>query len=132
MHEAFTLTTPALLFSAVSLILLAYTNRFIAYTGVVRNLYKQYKENPTSVLKGQINNLRKRLYLIRTMQLLGVISLFLCVATMFLLFVGYVLVAAYFFGAALILLCASLALSIWEIQISVKALELHLSNMEKE
>jgi hypothetical protein len=132
MHEAFTLTTPALLFSAVSLILLAYTNRFIAYTGVVRNLFKQYQENPTSVLKGQINNLRKRLYLIRTMQLFGVISLFLCVATMFLLFVGYVLVAAYFFGAALLLLCASLALSIWEIQISVKALELHLSNMEKE
>jgi hypothetical protein len=131
MHEAFTLTTPALLFSAVSLILLAYTNRFIAYTGVVRNLFKQYQENPTSVLKGQINNLRKRLYLIRTMQLFGVISLFLCVATMFLLFVGYVLVAAYFFGAALLLLCASLALSIWEIQISVKALELHLSNMEE-
>ena len=131
MHEAFTLTTPALLFSAVSLILLAYTNRFIAYTGVVRNLYKQYQENPTSVLKGQINNLRKRLYLIRTMQLLGVISLFLCVATMLLLFVGYLLVAAYFFGAALLLLCASLALSIWEIQISVKALELHLSNMEE-
>jgi hypothetical protein len=131
MHEAFTLTTPALLFSAVSLILLAYTNRFIAYTGVVRNLFKQYQENPTSVLKGQINNLRKRLYLIRTMQLFGVISLFLCVATMFLLFVGYILVAAYFFGAALLLLCASLALSIWEIQISVKALELHLSNMEE-
>jgi hypothetical protein len=130
MHEAFTLTTPALLFSAVSLILLAYTNRFIAYSGVVRNLFKQYQENPTSILKGQINNLRKRLYLIRIMQLLGVISLFLCVATMLLLFVGYLLVAAYFFGAALLLLCASLALSIWEIQISVKALELHLSNME--
>ncbi len=130
MHEAFTLTTPALLFSAVSLILLAYTNRFIAYTGVVRNLYKQYKENPTSVLKGQINNLRKRLYLIRTMQLLGVFSLFLCVATMFLLFVGYLLVASYFFAVALLLLCASLALSIWEIQISIKSLELHLSNME--
>jgi hypothetical protein len=51
---------------------------------------------------------------------------------MFLLFVGYVLVAAYFFGAALLLLCASLALSIWEIQISVKALELHLSNMVED
>jgi hypothetical protein len=130
MHEAFTLTTPALLFSAVSLILLAYTNRFIAYTGVVRNLYKQYKENPTSVLKGQINNLRKRLYLIRTMQLLGVFSLFLCVATMFSFLWGICWLLSYFFGAALLLLCASLALSIWEIQISIKSLELHLSNME--
>ena len=132
MHEAFTLTTPALLFSAVSLILLAYTNRFMAYTQVVRNLHKQYIESPTSVLRGQINNLRTRLYLIRTMQLLGVSSLFLCVITMFLIFIGWVLTAAWIFGAALLLLCTSLACSIWEIQISVKALELHLSNMEVE
>jgi hypothetical protein len=132
MHESFTLTTPALLFSAISLILLAFTNRFVAYTAVVRNLHKQYKENPTSVLKGQIYNLRRRLYLIRTMQIFGVASLFLCVVTMFLIFVGYKLVAAYIFGAALLLLCTSLAISIKEIQISVKALELHLSNMEEE
>jgi len=131
MHEAFTLTTPALLFSAISLILLAYTNRFVAYTGVVRNLYKQYKESPSTVLKGQIFNLRKRLYLIRTMQILGVTSLFLCVITMFLIFIGQSLIGAYIFAAALLLLCASLAMSIWEIQISVKALELHLSNMEE-
>lgn len=130
MHEAFTLTTPALLFSAISLILLAFTNRFVAYTAVVRNLFKQYQENPTSVLKGQINNLRKRLYLIRTMQIFGVASLFLCVVTMFLIFIGEQLVAAYMFGVALVLLCISLAISIREIQISVKALELHLSNME--
>ena len=131
MHEAFTLTTPALLFSAVSLILLAYTNRFLAYTGVVRNLYKQYKESPSTVLLGQIDNLRKRLHLIRTMQILGVSSLFLCVICMFLIFIGQQLIGAYSFGLALLLLCASLAISIWEIQISVKALELHLSNMEE-
>jgi hypothetical protein len=132
MNEAFTLTTPALLFSAISLILLAYTNRFVAYTAVIRNLYKQYKENPSSVLKGQINNLRKRLYLIRTMQIFGVTSLFLCVVTMFLIFVGSKLIAAFIFGAALILLCISLAISLHEIQISVKSMELHLSNMEEE
>lgn len=125
MHEAFTLTTPTLLFSAISLILLAYTNRFIAYTQVVRNLHKQYIESPTTVLKGQIYNLRKRLYLIRSMQILGVTSLFLCVITMFLIFTDSTLIAAWMFGAALILLCASLAVSFGEIQISVKALELH-------
>ncbi|GAB1454558.1 DUF2721 domain-containing protein [Draconibacterium sp.] len=132
MHEAFTLTTPALLFSAISLILLAYTNRFMAYTQVVRNLHKQYLESPTTVLKGQIINLRKRLYLIINMQLMGVSSLFLCVITMFLIFIGSTLIAAWIFGAALILLCISLGISIWEIQISVKALELHLSKMTDE
>ena len=132
MHEAFTLTTPALLFSAISLILLAFTNRFVAYTAVVRNLHKQYKESPSTVLKGQIFNLRKRLYLIRTMQIIGVASLFLCVVTMFLIFVGSEIIATYIFGAALLMLCVSLAISIWEIQISVKALELHLSDIEAE
>ena len=131
MNSAFTLTTPALLFSAVSLILLAYTNRFLGYASVVRTLYKNYKENPSTIIKGQIDNLRKRLYLTRTMQILGVTSLFLCVITMFLIFIGSAILAAWIFGAALLLLCASLAISIWEIQISVKALELHLSNMEK-
>ncbi len=129
MNEAFTLTTPALLFSAISLILLAFTNRFVAYTQVVRNLHKQYIESPTTVLKGQIFNLRKRLYLIRTMQILGVTSLFLCVITMFLIFIGSAILGAWIFGVALLLLCASLAISIWEIQISVKALEIHLSSM---
>jgi hypothetical protein len=64
------------------------------------------------------------------MQILGVTSLFLCVITMFLIFVGSQLIAAYIFGVALLMLCASLGISIREIQISVKALELHLSNME--
>lgn len=132
MNEAFTLTTPALLFSAISLILLAYTNRFVAYTAVIRNLYKQYRENPTTVLKGQIENLRRRLYLIRTMQIFGVASLFLCVVTMFLIFIGSKLIAAYIFGLALILLCISLGFSLREIQISVKSMELHLSNMEED
>lgn len=131
MHEAFTLTTPALLFSAISLILLAYTNRFMAYTQVVRNLHKQYKEKPTTVIKGQIVNLRKRLYMIRSMQIFGVTSLFMCVICMFLIFVGFERIATWMFGVALLLLCTSLAISIREIQISVKALELHLSDIEE-
>ena len=65
------------------------------------------------------------------MQALGVSSLFLCVVTMFLLYVGLVLLSAYVFGAALLLLIASLGVSLWEIQISVRALEIHLKDMEK-
>ena len=65
------------------------------------------------------------------MQALGVSSLFLCVVTMFLLYVGLVLLSAYVFGLALLLLIASLGVSLWEIQISVKALEIHLKDMER-
>jgi len=129
--EPLTLTTPALLFSAVSLILLAYTNRFIAYTQVIRNLYDKFRQNPDLVLKAQINNLRKRLYLTRSMQILGVLSLFFCVASMFLIYIDYHQAATWIFGIGLLLMISSLGISIWEIQISVKALDLHLNDMEK-
>jgi peptidoglycan/LPS O-acetylase OafA/YrhL len=128
--EHLTLTTPALLFSAISLILLAYTNRFLAYAQVVRNLHLSFKENPNTLLLGQIQNLRKRLRLTQTMQVLGISSLLLCVLCMFLIYVDFQIWADILFGFALILLVLSLAISIREIQISVKALDLHLSDME--
>ena len=128
--EQLTLTTPALLFSAISLILLAYTNRFLAYAQVVRTLHTTFKENPNSVLLGQIQNLRKRLQLTKTMQILGISSLLLCVLCMFLIYVNFHIWAEILFGIALVLLVLSLAISIREIQISVKALDLHLDDME--
>lgn len=129
--EEFTLTTPALLFSAVSLILLAYTNRFLSYAQLVRTLRDQHRQNPSKVTRAQIDNLRRRLYLTRSMQILGVSSLFLCVVTMFLIYVGLQQLSAYVFGVALLLLIGSLGVSVWEIQISVRALEIHLHDMEE-
>ena len=128
--EELTLTTPALLFSAVSLILLAYTNRFLSYAQLVRTLKEQHLQHPSKVTRAQIDNLRRRLHLTRSMQALGVSSLFLCVVTRFLLYVGMLLLSAYVFGAALLLLIASLGVSLWEIQISVRALDIHLKDME--
>lgn len=135
-----TLTTPALLFSAISLLLLAYTNRFLAYASVVRGLHARYKENqskagssqssPDTLIVGQIQNLRKRLVLTRTMQLLGIGSLLLCVLCMFLVYIELQLTAEIIFGIALVMLIVSLAISVREIQISVKALDLHISDME--
>ncbi len=130
MHEEITLTTPALLFSAISLIMLAYTTRFMSYATLIRTLHEKFRINPNDVLLGQIANLRKRLYLTKYMQILGVSSLFLCVLTMFLIFVGSTGLAVWIFGAALLLLIASLGISILEIQISVRALNLHLGDME--
>lgn len=125
-----TLTTPALLFSAISLLLLAYTNRFLAYANVVRTLHARFKENPDSVIIGQIQNLRKRMVLTRTMQLMGIGSLLLCVLCMFLVYIDLQLTAEIIFGIALVMLIISLAVSMREIQISVRALDLHLGDME--
>jgi len=125
-----TLTTPAVLFSAISLLLLAYTNRFLALANLVRNLYAEYKQKPDHNIFGQIKNLKTRLNLIRNMQIYGIVSLLLCVLCMFLIYIDWQGTAEIIFGIALVLLILSLALSVREIQISVKALNLQLGDLE--
>lgn len=125
------LTTPALLFPAISLLLLAYTNRFLTIANLIRDLHYKHSHEPNYKIVHQIKNLRKRVFLIRNMQALGVSSLLLCVLCMFLLFWGAVLWGEITFGISLIILMTSLGLSIWEIQISVTALNIHLSDMEE-
>lgn len=125
--------TPALLFSATSLILLAYTNRFLTVATIVRGLKKTYKEKENKMILLEIKNLNLRLTLIRYMQMAGVMSLFLSVFTMLLLFLDQQLASIYLFGFSLLSLLISLGLSFWEINISVDALRLHLSDLvEKE
>lgn len=126
------LTTPSLLFSAISLILLAYTNRFLAYANVVRSLKDKYQQsgNPQDI--EQIKNLRKRLSLTQSMQILGIASLLLCVVAMFSIYINLPKLAIYLFGSALVLLAASLGVCIWEINISVKALDIHLKDMSSK
>lgn len=126
------LTTPSLLFSAISLILLAYTNRFLSYASVVRALKKSISKPMTPKDIAQIANLRKRLYLTRSMQILGILSLLLCVIAMFFIYVSWQVFAAWIFGIALLLLAASLCVCIWEINISVKALEIHLEDISSK
>jgi hypothetical protein len=126
-----TLTTPALLFPAISLLLLAYTNRFLTLASLTRELYSRYKANPEARIKGQILNLRYRIDIIRNMQALGVASFFGCVLSMFALFAGLVEAGKWIFGASLILLLLSLALSLREIQVSIDALMLQVSDMDE-
>ena len=125
------LTTPALLFPAISLLLLAFTNRFLTIATLIRSLHSKYKESPDELVWGQIKNLRLRVKLIRNMQALGVLSLLLCVVCMFVIFAGNMALAKVIFGISLILLIASLAVSVWEIQISVRALNIQLSDIEE-
>ena len=129
--EQLTITTPALLFSAISLIMLAYTNRFLAYAAVIRNLHDIYLERKQASLLRQIKNLKIRLNLTRWMQIFGISSLLCCVLTMFLIYVNQQIIAVYLFGFALMLLIVSLALLIKEIQISAQALQYHIADIEE-
>lgn len=125
------INTPALLFPAISLLMLAYTNRFLALATLIRNLHSRYNEHADKegVLQ-QIKNLRLRLRLIRSMQAFGVMSLFLCVLSMFFVYKGFSMQASFTFAISLIFMMVSLFLSLWEIHISTRALEIELSDME--
>lgn len=127
-----TLNTPALLFPAITLLMLAYTNRFLGLASRIRTLHEQYiKDNTSKTILDQIRNIRTRLHMIRYMQFMGGLSFFLCVICMFCIFRGYSAAAEAVFIASLLSLLISLGILLWEIQISTKALELELSDMEE-
>lgn len=124
------LSTPALLFSAITLLMLAFTNRFLAIANLIRGLHKNYMESPDQeIIAKQIQNLRTRLQLIKNMQLFGVGSFLLCVICMYLLFHSYTEAANWVFVGSMVSLLIALALSMIEIQISTRALTLELSTM---
>lgn len=126
------INTPALLFPAITLLMLAYTNRFLALSTLIRNLHGKYQQGLEGgqQLKAQIKNLKRRLFLIRRMQALGVLSFFFCVLCMTLMFLGYPAWAGACFAISLFLLLSSLVMSFAEIIISTRALEIELSDME--
>jgi hypothetical protein len=127
-----TFTTPALLFPAISLLLLAYTNRFVALANLVRKLHEQYKSGQENkIIVRQIHSLRRRLRLVRYMQTLGVFSFVCCVFTMYTIYMGWMNLVKYEFAICLLSLLASLILSLAEIAQSTRALELELSDIEE-
>ena len=124
-----TLTTPALLFPAISLLLLAHTNRFLALASVIRSLSQEYQSETHTMRLAQIQTLRKRIIIVKWTQWYGATSLLGCVACMFALFLGQVFLGKLLFGLSLLLMLISLALSVWEINQSVNALEILLSHL---
>jgi hypothetical protein len=126
------INTPALLFPAVTLLMLAYTNRFNTLAGIIRNLHSKYQNEGSENLLAQISNLRYRVYLIRNMQIFGVLSLLLCVVSMFALFAGWIAGGQWSFAAALLLMIVSMGLSLRELQVSAGALDLLLMDIEEQ
>ena len=125
----FTIATPALLFPAISLLMLAFTNRFLAVAAVIRSLHDAHRRNPDPGLLNEVRHLRERIHLIRLMQLFAILSILVDFLSMGLLFAGTDLLAKLAFGVALALMIISLAISALEIHISVQALEMHVKDM---
>ncbi len=130
MIDGFNITTPSLLFPAVSLLMLAYTNRFLTISSIIRQLHESHRRSPNESSLLQINNLRQRVWLIRWMQAAGVMSLLVCIVSMG-SFVFYGESTAFFlFVISLLLMTASLVLCLIEIMLSDMALNVLLSDIQ--
>jgi len=129
--QQISINTPALLFPAITLMMLAYTNRFLALATLIRNLHAKYKQikEDWEIITAQIRNLRRRLVLVKQMQAMGIISFFLCVLSMLFFYLQYEAFAFGVFGLSLLTLLFSLGLSLNEIIISTRALEIELKDM---
>ena len=125
------LTTPALMFSTVSLLLLAFTTRFLGLAKAIRDLYNDYQKNPEKRFIDQLKNFRRRVELIRNMQIVATASLLLCMVSTIMVYFQLQLVASVTFAVSLLLMTAALAMSIIEIGMSVGALNVHLADMEQ-
>lgn len=128
----FTFSTPAVVFSATSLLMLAYTNRFLTLSELTRNLYNRYKDSngKDNSAKGQIDNLKLRLKVIRWMQIFGAVSFSLSVVSMLAMVFINDTVSLSIFIISLFCLLISLALLVYELQISVRALTIQLNEMK--
>lgn len=125
------ITTPALLFSTVSLLYIGYTNRFMSIANLVRLLKDKFLETHDAALLKQITNLRQRIILIRNMQLLGIAALIVSVFSIIAMYSRYQSTGELLFFISLILLILSMVAAVREIFISVDALNIELSNIEE-
>ncbi len=127
-----TITTPALLFPAISLLLLAYTNRFVVLAQLIRQLHGNHKKNPQASIIPQIKNLKTRISLVKTMQAFGILSFLICTFSMFFLFTGQPAIGNAAFGTSIALLSLSLCIALWEVLISGGAIMYELNDLEKD
>lgn len=124
------LSTPALLFPAIAILMLGYVNRYIGAANVIRSFKKDYDSGyKHNDLTKQLNILKKRIELMRGMLLVGASSLILACLSMLFIFVNNQLAGKGAFGLSLLGLVLSLFASLYETSLSNRSLILEIDDM---
>ena len=118
------ITDPAIMFSGISLLFLAYTNRYLALASVIRSLNKELRHQDEKNRFRQIENLHLRINLIKYMQAFAVISFLFCVFAMLTLFWENQFLGEVFFIMSLVTMIISLLISLTEILKSGESLKI--------
>lgn len=120
------ITDPAFLFPGISLLFLAYTNRYLALANIIRSLNSRSKTEDTDNIALQIKSLHLRITLIKYMQAFGVLGFLSCVLSMISIMFQYQKAGEAFFIASLVCMITSLVLSLIEILNSGRSLKIEL------
>lgn len=123
----YTLQTPTYVFSAISLLMIAYTSRYVAISQVIRHLNENTKKDDGRVAC-QIKSLMKRVKYIRNMQITALLGFSINILTMILIAVGLNTLVAPLFLLGLIFVLVSLVICILEIALSAQALAISLND----
>jgi hypothetical protein len=126
------ITTPSLLFPAISLLMLAYTNRFLTLASVIRQLSAMEDADSKEVVLRQLRSLQIRMVVIRQMQAYGVLSFVLCTLSMFALLLSWNMAGIVLFAVSLIFLVVSLLFSLYEVNISTRAINIELERFDQK
>ena len=125
------ITDPAFIFPGISLLFLAFTNRYLALANIVRQLNKIIDQGEDENREKQISNLETRIKLIKYMQAVGVLAFIFCVLSMISLFIENQIFGRLFFACSLFSLLISLLISLIEILQSGQTLKIELQRTHK-
>lgn len=125
------LTTPAILFPAISLLLLGFSNRFVTTATLIRQLKNNLRPDNQGAVHKQIRNLQLRIRLIIGMQAFGVLSIMTCTLAMIAIYYRNNTLGSILFAFSLLFMVISLLISLWEVLISSKALNVELDEIKE-
>ena len=125
-------TVTALMFPAIPLIMSVYSNRFHTLSSLIRKIHDEFvfeKHTPPE-WKAQLMNLDSRIVVIKYSIMFAAFGFLFNMLTVFALYLESLLIARFIFGSCCLSMMISIVFFIREIQISTKALKLHLSDMD--
>jgi len=125
-------TVTALMFPAIPLTISIYSNRFHTLSSLIRKLHDEYifEKHIPSEWEKQLLNLNGRIKLLRYSIVFASFGFLFNMLTVFGLYLNRIFEARIIFGSCCLAMIISIIFFIREIQLSTKALKLHLSDMK--
>ncbi len=124
------ITTPALLFPAIAILMLGYVNRYIGAASVIRAITKDYSTGHRRVqVVEQLQIMQKRIGLFRYMLEIGAFALAMACLSMFLIFVDKQQAGNLVFGLSLVAMITSTLVSFYETVLSNQSLNIEINDV---